>query len=121
MPYKDSEVRKAYAREKARQQRAANPEKYRRHARASRWRNYYGIDLTLDGYDALFAAQRGVCAICQEPDPRRALHVDHDHATGLVRGLLCGNCNRGIGYLRDNLDRIRTAAQYIAQHRQKVA
>ena len=47
-------------------------------------------------YDRLIAAQRGVCAICGAPPKTRRLHIDHDHRTGKVRGLLCQRCNRAL-------------------------
>ena len=58
----------------------------------------YGISLPL--YEELLRQQDGLCAICARP-PRgkRPLDVDHDHVSGRVRGLLCGNCNRAIGVL----------------------
>ncbi len=58
--------------------------------------------LTLEDYDALLAAQHGGCAICGDPPAKTALHVDHDHETGVVRGLLCFRCNAAIGNLRDD-------------------
>ena len=56
--------------------------------RKSHLKRKYG--LTLEEYDAMLEAQGGVCAICGEPRPEeRTLHVDHDHETGAIRGLLC--------------------------------
>jgi hypothetical protein len=53
--------------------------------------------LTADQYDAQKAAQGGVCAICRRATGKtKRLAVDHDHRTGLVRGLLCGPCNRDL-------------------------
>ena len=75
----------------------------------------YGI--TQEQYDELLSAQDGGCAICgatASGDPRRpALHVDHDHRTSLVRGLLCMRCNVAIGALRDDVDLIDKAALYV--------
>lgn len=80
----------------------------------------YGI--TAEQYDTLLAGQGGVCAVCgHPPNPEgvRAasrLHVDHDHATGRVRGLLCLNCNRGLGSFLDDPALLRRAADYIERH-----
>ncbi len=52
----------------------------------------YGLDP--DSYLAWLHSQNGVCALCKKPPKRQRLHVDHDHKTGKVRGLLCYRCNR---------------------------
>jgi hypothetical protein len=54
------------------------------------------LGITDDDYEALLAAQGGGCAICGNPPKTRRLHVDHDHKTGKVRGLLCHRCNRAL-------------------------
>lgn len=76
--------------------------------------------LTVADYERMLAAQRGRCAICRRQDPRGngRWHIDHDHVTGQVRGLLCSNCNLALGYLGDDPDVIRAAATYVAKHRQ---
>lgn len=73
----------------------------------------YGITLT--AYEALLASQSGVCAICQGPPSgrRRIYHVDHHHATGRVRGLLCDSCNLALGKLRDDPTIVQRAADYL--------
>jgi hypothetical protein len=73
------------------------------------------FDLTLDQYDILFRAQDGKCAICDAPQEQLtcALAVDHDHATGEIRGLLCGPCNKGLGLFRDNPAYLLSAIQYL--------
>ncbi len=63
-----------------------------------------------DQFDDLVRQQGGVCAICGRPDPE---HVDHDHETGEVRGILCFNCNGGLGQFRDSIEALRAAAAYL--------
>jgi len=58
--------------------------------------------------------QDGLCAICRAAP---ASHVDHDHATGAVRQLLCFNCNGGLGQFKDNPVALRAAAAYVERHR----
>lgn len=67
--------------------------------RDARFRQRYGIDL--EAYDLLLEMQGGVCALCGQPPGKkeRYLSVDHDHATGRVRALLCRGCNVGIGWI----------------------
>lgn len=73
----------------------------------------WGID---EGrYRSLFERQRHLCAICKRPSTKRGykLALDHDHATGLVRGLLCQDCNMGLGQFHDDPKRLRAAARYL--------
>lgn len=85
----------------------------------------YGI--TVEQYEVMLASQNGCCALCgkpPKPDGNRnasRLHVDHDHETGLVRQLLCNNCNRGLGAFFDDPDLMRRAAEYIERFREVVA
>lgn len=71
----------------------------------------YGI--SPEQYDAMFARQNGGCAVCGAPPGRRRLAVDHNHATGVVRGLLCSSCNTALGSLRDDPFLIRSLAVYV--------
>lgn len=72
----------------------------------------YGI--SVKDFWELVRLQEGACAICSTcPEDPTALHIDHNHATGEVRGLLCGGCNTGIGHLGDDADRIARAAEYV--------
>ncbi len=59
----------------------------------------------------MFAAQEGACAICHRTD--RPLNIDHCHDSGKVRGLLCGPCNRGIGFLEDDVTLLQSAIDYL--------
>jgi Recombination endonuclease VII len=76
----------------------------------------YGI--TAAEADFLLASQGGVCAICRTAP---AEHVDHDHASGKVRALLCFNCNGGLGQFRDDPFLLRMAAFYVESHVQRQA
>lgn len=70
--------------------------------------------LTLEQIDQMIADRNGLCDICHLPNQDNTrLHVDHDHDTGQVRGMLCGNCNRGIGNFGHYPDRLRAAADYL--------
>ena len=61
--------------------------------------------------------QSGRCALCSEPErgKRGMLHVDHDHATGRVRGLLCHHCNVALGHFRDDPVRLQAAIAYLSR------
>ncbi|MFE0514465.1 endonuclease VII domain-containing protein [Streptomyces sp. NPDC058964] len=76
--------------------------------RAGRLRRNYG--LTESERDAMVASQKGLCVICPKAP---AVHVDHCHKTGRVRGVLCFNCNSAIGKLGDVPDAVRRAAAYL--------
>jgi len=59
--------------------------------------------------------QSGRCAICGDPPGKRGLHLDHDHLTGIVRGLLCHRCNFGIGLFRDSEELLMRAITYLGR------
>lgn len=72
----------------------------------------YGI--TLDEFNKMFEAQEGVCAICfQACKSGQSLCVDHNHDTKKVRGLLCKDCNNGMGRLKDNILLLQSAINYL--------
>jgi hypothetical protein len=64
-------------------------------------------------YEAQLARQDGHCAICPNTPKSRRLHIDHDHQTGKVRGLLCYPCNRLLLGAGVRSDRLRAAADYL--------
>jgi len=66
--------------------------------------------LTPEAFNSLMQSQAGLCAICSA---RPAKHIDHDHRTGKVRGLLCFGCNGGLGQFRDNAELLRSAIAYL--------
>jgi hypothetical protein len=69
--------------------------------------------LTPEEYDVLVESQHGLCAICGSRPGARRLAIDHDHATGAIRGLLCGSCNNGLGRFKDNPATLDAAAAYL--------
>lgn len=83
----------------------------RERRRVRKLQQRYGITAT--GYAALLDAQGDACAICRRSGA--TLHVDHDHETGAVRGLLCFDCNTSLGKLGDNLAGLLDAVAYLAQ------
>lgn len=93
---------------------AKDPHKYR--DSSLRWR--YGI--TQDDYDKKLAEQKGTCAICKQPKLRhkdRVLAVDHCHASGKFRGILCTKCNTGIGLFGDDIIRLEDAIKYLKENK----
>jgi hypothetical protein len=68
--------------------------------------------LTKEEHNAMVLLQNNVCAICNEPNGK-TLHVDHDHKTGRVRGLLCTRCNSGIGFFKDDINYLANAIKYL--------
>lgn len=78
--------------------------------------------ITLDDYDKMFESQKGVCAICAEKETFtvkgriHSLAVDHDHATGEIRGLLCRACNQMLGLSKDKIETLEAAIVYLSKY-----
>lgn len=73
------------------------------------------LGLTETDYKQMLELQSGSCAICKSTDTGRTnvFPVDHDHATGEVRGLLCHKCNQGLGLLGDSIETLLSAIEYL--------
>lgn len=76
-------------------------------------------EITPEDYDRMLAEQDGTCAICDGPPAGRGkgnsiFHVDHDHATGTVRGLLCAPCNTALGLFQDSPGTLLRAIEYLS-------
>lgn len=83
------------------------------HARYRKYR--YGIDEV--AFQRMATEQDSRCAICRDPFSfDYNTHVDHDHATKKIRGLLCGRCNRGLGLMKDSPEILEAAAVYLRKH-----
>lgn len=70
----------------------------------------YGLNLV--EYRLLERSADGKCMCCGNPSSKR-LHIDHDHTTGKVRGLLCGTCNVGLGHFKDDTTLLAKAIEYL--------
>ena len=77
--------------------------------RAKHLKRNYG--LSIEDYEVLYKQQKGLCKICECSFDR--LDVDHDHSTGNIRGLLCQNCNRGLGMFNESSYNLRSAINYL--------
>jgi hypothetical protein len=98
--------------------RALKPETFRAYG----LKKHYG--LSPEDLAKMLSDQDGLCAICKKPETAsrrgggvRALAVDHCHANGHVRALLCSACNTGLGSFNDDPDRLRAAIQYLERHK----
>jgi hypothetical protein len=85
---------------------------YRENPNSRRKRLFERYGLSIEKYDAMNSEQGGVCAICHKKTLKR-LSVDHNHITGKIRGLLCAECNYGLGMFQDNADNLRRASRYL--------
>lgn len=88
----------------------------RRRERSPGYMREYLYGITPEQFTTLLEAQGNRCAICgsaEWPGKDNCPHVDHDHATGKVRGLLCGPCNIGLGQFGDDPERLAAAIRYL--------
>lgn len=94
---------------------AANAKAYREAHRAEEIARqlYRHYKISHADYNAMLAAQSGVCAVCGSAPNGKRLFVDHDHATGRVRGLLCHCCNMALGYAKEDINILLALARYL--------
>lgn len=114
---KDQRARFERDPERKRRAQRAYDEQHRERIKEARLLRNYG--LTLAQFHELLDRQHGRCAVCRCPidlyvGRKKAICVDHAHdGTDRVRGLLCQSCNRGIGLLGDDIDRLQSAINYL--------
>lgn len=134
MPYKDNEKEKERCRLKYVNNRSRIRAKAKEDRKAAILADPVGMKIfeqnralksnfgiTLDDYMRMLEEQGGVCSICRKPPVRERLCVDHDHSccSGVrtcgrcIRGLICRRCNSMLGFVDDNVDRLRSAIAYI--------
>lgn len=107
---------KACVNKKLKEYRLDNPEEYKRIKRKQNLKKY---GLTLEDQERMLREQNYKCAICGQEiflhgsSQKLVAHVDHDHKTGKVRGLLCKECNTGLGKFRDNTEYLLGAISYL--------
>jgi hypothetical protein len=137
MPHNTKEKRNAYLakyREKNRERENARQREWRKKAGRKEtieqirinklWQKYR---LSEKDYRKMLSRQKGVCAICGQPETRmnnkgtgiRRLCVDHDHETGRIRGLLCMRCNLFIGAIDDRIDIAHKVLVYLDKWKNK--
>jgi hypothetical protein len=123
-PYKNREISKKWYHakpenrqrsiDKARRWQKANRERDKlQQFRNSLLRNY---NLPYEEYSRMVEDQNGKCAICLELPSRTHLDVDHNHATGKIRQLLCSRCNTAIGLLKESQELFQKATEYLLKH-----
>jgi hypothetical protein len=102
----------------------ADPERHQKFLERCRRKDLKRQGMTQEQYDAKLTEQSGVCAICRLPRGRslcgrsKDLAIDHDHVTNQLRGLLCDDCNIGLGLFHDDPQRMMNAALYILHHKE---
>lgn len=121
--------------DKIREDRLVNPEKYREWEREQRNKNieksrYKDVlkkhKITADDYNKLVIEQNDLCKICSKKETKKSrtdgnicrLALDHCHKTGKIRGLLCHHCNAAIGHLKDDINLLQKAIEYLKRHEQ---
>jgi len=76
----------------------------------------FRYNITLEDYDILLKSQNNKCAICESDSPgakKNRFSIDHDHESGKIRGLLCDNCNVGLGRFNDNINNLIKSIEYL--------
>lgn len=109
-----AELAKAYRvrnKDKIKIRKAAEWRRFKGYKRKCTLKKLYGI--SVEQFDAMLAAQGGLCAICRT---RPATDTDHSHVSGMVRGILCTRCNLGIGQFAEDPMILKNAIDYLCQH-----
>lgn len=88
-----------------------NKETLKKKMLASHRRRKYGLNEK--EYNNMLLSQNNICAICNKPS-NKTLHIDHNHTTGAIRGLLCSNCNTGIGMFKEDTAVLTKAIEYLS-------
>ena len=90
------------------------PKRHLQYYKTSHRRKYYNLEP--EEYERLLTESNNLCVICLSPPKNKSLHIDHNHKTGKVRGLLCHGCNTALGLMKDNIDILTKAIEYLKEH-----
>jgi hypothetical protein len=120
--YRQDPVKLARKRESDRRvwKKRKNTARWLASTRKSHLKAKYGI--TPKQYDEMLKKHNGVCAICEQPETAsragkiKLLSVDHNHTSNQIRGLLCDRCNKAIGHMHDNIERLQSAIEYLKRY-----
>ena len=108
---------KAFTQPATKQWRKNSPEGYTESTKRTKVKLKYGI--SVEDIENLMIQQNSLCALCKNPisfnseEKKDKPHIDHDHESGIVRGLLCLTCNTGLGMFKDSFDLLEQAKQYL--------
>lgn len=93
-------------------ERRKNPEKHLSY----KYKNKFG--LTIEDFKILLCRQGNKCAICnRDHQYYKKFCIDHDHETGMIRGILCWNCNVGLGHFKDSTENLKGALRYLSKNK----
>ena len=96
------------------QDRIKHPNRHLKYYKTSNRRRNYNLEP--HEYNKLVEDSNNLCMICKSPPGHKSLHIDHDHKTGKVRGLLCHGCNTAIGLMKDDINILIKAIEYLKEH-----
>ncbi len=87
--------------------------KNKRKIKSMKLRYSYGIDV--ETFEQMLKDQKYKCLIDGQTIDSKTAHVDHNHSNGMVRGLLCDSCNKGLGFFKDNVVVLKRAINYLRE------
>lgn len=113
----ETEEGKKLNQKRAKSYREREPDKYKWSVKQASYKKL-GLFITKEEYDQMYINQKGKCAICNNPPTgfKKSLCLDHCHDTIKIRGLLCDNCNAGLGKFKDNIEVLTKAVEYLRKH-----
>jgi hypothetical protein len=120
MPYKDPEVRRAYRKKWYATHRKEQIKRCMEYSRknphiVAKIQRKFNYNITKEEYEKLLDLQNNSCIICSRSFSEVKPVVDHDHSTNIIRGILCNDCNLGLGRFKDSIQIMLKAIQYLGE------